>query len=131
MIALDTSAIVAIALDEDEAETFDRAIASGEALIGTPTLLETRLVLMQRMPGFAAEFLKAFVSPAEINSIPFTFDMYLSAAEAFERYGKGRGHPAQLNIGDCMAYAVAKHYDVPLLYKGRNFARTDIRPALP
>jgi ribonuclease VapC len=131
MIALDTSAVVAIALDEDEAETFDRAIASGEALIGTPTLLETRLVLMQRMPGFAAEFLKAFISPAEINSIPFTFDMYQSAAEAFERYGKGRGHPAQLNFGDCMAYAVAKHYDVPLLYKGRGFARTDIRPALP
>jgi ribonuclease VapC len=131
MIALDTSAVVAIALDEDEAETFDRAIASGEALIGTPTLLETRLVLMQRMPGFAAEFLKAFISPAEINSIPFTFDMYQSAAEAFERYGKGRGHPAQLNFGDCMAYAVAKHYDVPLLYKGRDFARTDIRPALP
>jgi ribonuclease VapC len=131
MIALDTSAVVAIALDEDEAETFDRAIASGEALIGTPTLLETRLVLMQRMPGFAAEFLKAFINPAEINSIPFTFDMYQSAAEAFERYGKGRGHPAQLNFGDCMAYAVAKHYDVPLLYKGRDFARTDIRPALP
>lgn len=131
MIALDTSAVVAIALDEDEAETFDRAIASGEALIGTPTLLETRLVLMQRMPGFAAEFLKAFISPAEINSIPFTFDMYQSAAEAFERYGKGCGHPAQLNFGDCMAYAVAKHYDVPLLYKGRDFARTDIRPALP
>jgi ribonuclease VapC len=57
--------------------------------------------------------------------------MYQSATEAFERYGKGCGHPAQLNFGDCMAYAVAKHYDVPLLYKGRDFARTDIRPALP
>ena len=131
MIALDTSAIVAIALDEDEAETFDRAIASEEALIGTPTLLETRLVLMQRIPGFAAEFLRAFVSPAEVNSIPFTFDMYQVAANAFERYGKGSVHPAQLNFGDCMAYAVAKHHDVPLLYKGRDFARTDVRPALP
>jgi ribonuclease VapC len=131
MIALDTSAIVAIALDEDEAETFDRAIASEEALIGAPTLLETRLILMRRMPGFAAEFLRTFVSPAAINPVPFTFDMYQSAAQAFERYGKDHGHPAQLNFGDCMAYAVAKHYDVPLLYKGRNFARTDIAPALP
>jgi ribonuclease VapC len=131
MIALDTSAIVAIALDEDEAETFDRMIASEEALVGTPTLLETRLVLIQRMPAFAAQFLQAFVSPAEVSSVPFTFDMYQSAAQAFERYGKGRGHPAGLNFGDCMAYAVAKHYDIPLLFKGRDFARTDIRSALP
>jgi len=130
MIALDTSAIVAIALDEDEAETFDRVIASEEVLIGTPTLLESRLVLMQRIPGFAAEFLQAFVSPVEVNPVPFSFDMYQGAAKAFERYGKGSGHSAQLNFGDCMAYAVAKHHDVPLLYKGRDFARTDIRPAL-
>lgn len=131
MIALDTSAIVAIAPDEEEADSFDRAIAPEDALIGTPTLLETRLVLMQRMPGFAAEFLRAFVSPAEINSGPFTFDMYESAAKPFGRCGKGCDHPAQLNFGDCMAYAVAKHDDVPLLDKGRDFARTDIRPALP
>lgn len=94
-------------------------------------LFESHLVLMQRIPGFAAEFLRAFVSPAEVNSIPFTFDMYQVAANAFERFGKGSGHPAQLNFGDCMAYAVAKHRDVPLLYKGRGFAKTDIRPALP
>ena len=131
MIALDTSAIVAIAMDEDEAEQFNLAIASREALVGAPTLLETHLILIHRMPTFAAKFLESFVSPAEISQVPFTPEMYRDAASAYERYGKGRGHPAGLNFGDCLAYAVAKHYDVPLLYKGEDFARTDIRPALP
>ena len=54
-----------------------------------------------------------------------------AASDAFDRFGKGIGHPAKLNFGDCMAYAVAKVHDVPLLYKGTDFAQTDIRPALP
>jgi ribonuclease VapC len=131
MIALDTSAIVAIAMGEQEAGAFDRAIASREALVGTPTLLETHLVLLTKMPAFAARFLDAFISPEGISAVPFTLEMYRGAASAFERFGKGRGHPAQLNFGDCLAYAVAKHYDVPLLFKGQDFARTDIRSALP
>ena len=68
---------------------------------------------------------------AAIEAVDFTMDMYREAVRALERFGKGRGHPAQLNFGDCMAYAVAKVYDLPLLYKGDDFARTDIRSALP
>ena len=57
--------------------------------------------------------------------------MYAAATQAFDRFGKGRGHPAQLNICDCMAYAVASTHGVPLLFKGDDFAQTDIAPALP
>jgi ribonuclease VapC len=53
------------------------------------------------------------------------------AREAFDQYGRGRGHRAKLNFGDCMAYAVAKHHGVPLLYKGVDFRHTDIRSVLP
>jgi ribonuclease VapC len=52
-----------------------------------------------------------------------------TALEAFSRYGKGRGHPAQLNLGDCFAYAAAKNYRTSLLFKGEDFNNTDIRPA--
>ncbi len=131
MIAVDTSAIVAIAMGEAEAELFDLEIAAREAIVGAPTLLEARLVLSEKMPGFARRFIETFISPAEITPVAFTTEMYRIAAEAFDRFGKGRGHPAKLNFGDCMAYAVAKVHDVPLLYKGDDFAKTDIRPALP
>jgi ribonuclease VapC len=75
-------------------------------------------------------FLERFVHPQEIHVVPFSMRLYHAAVHAFERFGKGRGHPAKLNYGDCMAYAVAKHHEVPLLYKGEDFALTDIRPAL-
>jgi ribonuclease VapC len=57
--------------------------------------------------------------------------MYRVAGDAVERYGKGRGHPARLNFGDCLSYAVAKASGLPLLFKGGDFSLTDIRPALP
>jgi ribonuclease VapC len=130
MIALDTSAIVAIALAEPEEEDFSREIARREALVGTPTLLEVRLVLTSKVDHPDA-FLRRFVRPPEIHPVAFSLQMYELAATAFDRFGKGRGQPAGLNFGDCMAYAVAKVHDVPLLYKGDDFARTDISPALP
>ncbi len=129
-IALDTSAIVAIALEEEEADSFGRCIAFYEALVGTPTLFEARTVLASRMDD-PDRFMNEFLRPVEIHPVAFTLKMYELAAEAFDRFGKGRGHPAKLNICDCMSYAVAKAHDVPLLFKGTDFGRTDIIPALP
>ena len=128
MIALDTSAIVAIALGEAEAEGFTRQIAVREALVGTPSLLESRMALTSRMHD-PAGFLDKFLEPAEIHIVEFTFAMYQVATAAFDRFGKGRGHRAKLNFGDCLAYAVAKQCDLPLLYKGDDFSHTDIRRA--
>jgi ribonuclease VapC len=128
VIALDTSAIVAIALGETESDEFNRLIAKRGAIVGTPTLLETRLVLSSRM-SVADQFMRGFLAPSEIRPVDFSLDLFRIAADAFDRYGKGRGHPAKLNFGDCMAYAVAAHHDVPLLFKGSDFALTDIRSA--
>lgn len=130
MIALDTSAIVAIALGEAEEDDFSRQIASREALVGTPTLVEARIVLSAKI-DHADRFMAGFVRPPEIHAVAFSLDMYRIAVAAFDRFGKGMGHPAKLNICDCMAYAVAKFHDVPLLYKGDDFSKTDIEPALP
>jgi ribonuclease VapC len=130
MIALDTSAVVAIALEEEEEGAYTDEIALRGGAIGTPTLVECRLVLTSTMPRFADDFMKRFLERPSIHPVAFTLEMYALAVSAFERFGKGRGHPAQLNLGDCMAYAVAKQLDAPLLYKGGGFSRTDIRAAV-
>ena len=131
MIALDTSAIVAIALDEEEEEPFNKLIAAREALVGTPTLLEARLVLTSRIPNHADQFLDRLMRRPSVHPVAFSLPMYHAAVDAFDRFGKAKGHPAKLNICDCMAYAVARHHAVPLLYKGDDFSRTDIAPAFP
>jgi ribonuclease VapC len=131
MIALDSSAIVAIALEEPEIDDFKTLIVKFEALVGTPTLLESYLVLEQRIPGAANEFLSSFITRPAVHPIAFNLTMYQLAQDAFGAFGKGKGHPAKLNFGDCMSYAVAKFHDVPLLFKGGDFRLTDIRAAHP
>ena len=131
MIALDTSAIVAIALEEGEEDSFTKIIAAREALVGTPTLLEARLVLTSKIPDHVDEFLDRFIRRPSVHPVAFSLTMYQAAVEAFDRFGRGRGHPAKLNICDCMAYAVSKVHDAPLLFKGNDFIHTDVRPALP
>lgn len=129
MIALDTSAIVAIALAEEERDAFIRVIAVRRALVGAPTLLETRLVLSSRIAA-TDTFLEGLIGQSVIHTVDFSLDHYRLAATAFDRFGKGRGHKAGLNFGDCLSYAVAQARDVPLLFKGQDFIHTDIRPAL-
>lgn len=130
MIVLDTSAVVAIALAEPEAEAFSRVIVEREAVVGTPTLLESRLVLATRLRDPDA-FMDRFAAQPSVRSVAFSVEMYQAAVAAFDRFGKGTGHPAKLNLCDCMAYAVAKVYGAPLLYKGSDFSHTDINAALP
>lgn len=129
MIAVDTSAVVAIALQEPEGERYSQRIVENGAVIGTPTLFECRMVLSTRMPAFMDRFMRGFVEREAVHTTDFTFVMYEAAAAAFDRFGKGRGHRAQLNFGDCLAYAVAKQHDLPLLYKGDDFSHTDLRRA--
>lgn len=129
MIAIDTSAIVAIVLGEPEAETFDALIAEHHVIIGTPTLVETRMVLGSLIPNFVDAFLNRLVARPSVLAVDFTLETYRAAADAFSRYGKGRGHAAQLNFGDCLSYAVAKTHALPLLFKGCDFVHTDIVPA--
>ena len=131
MIALDTSAIVAIIKEEHEGEIFADLIARRTAIVGTPTLLEAHMVLAGKLEGGVEDFFEEFVDNPRIRPVAFSLNMFQLAQEAFDRFGKGRHPRAALNFGDCMSYAVAKYDDAPLLYKGDDFRHTDILAALP
>lgn len=130
MIAVDTSAIVALMLGEPDArqiaERLDRASI---ALIGSPTAFELTMVMLGVGGAARAAEARRFVSIPPFRLVPFDHEHLSSAFDAFARFGKGI-HPARLNFGDCMAYAVAQVAGCPLLYKGQDFARTDIASAL-
>ena len=125
MIALDTSVILAIALDAPEAEVFKSTLRRGALLIGWPTLFETRLVLAaQGFPNAAAIVTRLAAAP-NVTAIAFDGAHYAAAETAFARFGAGR-HPAGLSMGDCFSYAVAAVAQAPLLFKGRGFGQTDL-----
>lgn len=129
MIALDTSAIVAVLRNEQEAwRIAERMSSVSRLLIGRPTELELHLVTTGQAGDAAARASVAAILVG-VERIDFDAEHLAAAAAAFDRFGKGR-HPASLNYGDCMAYAVAQVAGCPLLYKGEDFARTDIRSAL-
>ena len=128
MIAIDTSALVAIALREAEADPFLAAIAVSTCCVAAPTLLEVHMVLSRSTHGQSGTFIETFESKYNVKVIAFDRSMASIARNAFDRFGRGR-HPAKLNFGDCISYALAKARDLPLLYKGADFALTDIRPA--
>lgn len=129
MLVLDTSAIFAILAAEPEEDIFLKLLTAESALIGAPTLVETRMVLESHAPGRAKDMLDRLVARKSITIVHFDVAMFEAASEAFVRFGKGRGHPAKLNLGDCLTYAVAKVHALPLLFKGNDFVHTDIEPA--
>lgn len=129
-IVVDTSVLVAIALREDDALKLDRRLReAASVLLPAPARLEILLVLAGRGVAQAEAVVAGLVSLYGATVVAFTADHALRAEMAFMRFGKGR-HPARLNYGDCMVYAVAAEADAPLLFKGDDFSRTDIRSAL-
>ena len=130
MIAVDTSAIVAIALGESEARVFGEMIAGEECIVGWPTVFECHQVLADVPGRRGLDVLDKVLEAPRMRLVAFDQRVFAGARQAFDRFGRGR-HRAKLNFGDCMAYAIAKVHDVPLLYKGGDFALTDIRAALP
>lgn len=126
---LDTSAILAILFEEPGYPNLLRRVLSTESKgVGAPTLLEATMVLARRHGNAAPGRLDSWIREAGITVIAFGEPHWRSAGHAFLRYGKGR-HPAALNFGDCLSYATAKLADLPLLYTGEDFAKTDIRAA--
>ena len=131
MIVVDTSAIIAILFGEPDAPALtEKLMAHGRVLIGAPTLFEVRLVMGGRQQQEGIEDADSLLTQSSIETVAWTAELADLATDAFLRFGKGQGHPAQLNFGDCMAYAVAKSLDAPLLFKGDDFLQTDIRSAL-
>lgn len=122
---LDTSAVVAIVMREPGFEELLVAVTGADAAIGTATLAETAIVLSARLDADARPLLSRFLTEASITVIPFGESHYGVAVEAWLRFGKGR-HPASLNFGDCLSYAVARLADEPLLFVGSDFLQTDV-----
>jgi ribonuclease VapC len=127
MIAVDSSAFIAIIKNEPERDSFLAILKRADRVLVSPaTIVEARMVAHRRGgPNLVAELdtLLATVA-AEIEPIDDT-DLAI-AHDAFVAFGRGSGHPAKLNFGDLFSYALAKARGVPLLYKGRDFAHTDI-----
>ncbi|MBJ7250428.1 MAG: type II toxin-antitoxin system VapC family toxin [Acetobacteraceae bacterium] len=127
---LDSSALAAILFKEADAQRFADAIGEAdEVAIAAPTLVEITMVTEGRARPGMAEKLDALIETAGAEIVPFTAEHASLARDAWRRFGKGR-HKAGLNLGDCFAYALAKERGRPLLFKGEDFAATDIEPAI-
>lgn len=126
-MVLDTSALLALLLDEPEAEEFRAAVEEDTTrLVSAATLLESALVIEARMGEPGGRELDALILKAEIAVVAVDAQQVSEARRAYRRFGKGR-HAAGLNFGDLFSYALAHTSGEPLLFKGDDFARTDIR----
>lgn len=128
-MVIDTSAVLAILLAERDAAHYARAIDNaGTRRISAANYLESALVIDTRGDAVASREFDLFFRRSGIAVEPVTFEQAQIARLAYRDFGKGR-HRAGLNFGDCLAYALAKFLDEPLLFKGEDFAKTDIEPA--
>jgi ribonuclease VapC len=125
-MVLDTSALLALLLDEPEAEEFRTALEEDTTrLVSAATLLETAVVIEARKGDPGGRELDLLMHKAEIVVVPVDAGHVAEARRAFRRFGKGR-HTAGLNFGDVFAYALARIAGEPLLFKGDDFAKTDV-----
>jgi ribonuclease VapC len=131
VIVADTSAIVAIAFAEPEREAFVAALERAErTLVSSVTAVEARRVVHARRGQRAVVLVDDLLRLSFFEIVPPGAAEMDAAYAAFVAYGKGNGHPAALNFGDVFSYALAKTRGLPLLYKGRDFAETDIASAV-
>jgi ribonuclease VapC len=129
-MTLDTSALIAVLRDEAERSEFVSLIEQAtRRLVSAVSVLEAAMVLEGRKGGSAGDALDLFLQRASIEIVPFDETQLELARLAFRRYGKGR-HPAGLNFGDCVAYALSRWSGEPLLFKGTDFAATDVDRAI-
>jgi len=129
-MVLDTSALLALLLDEPEAEDFRAAVEEDTTrLVSAATLLETALVIETRKGQPGGSELDTLIQKADVVVVPVDAEHVSEARRAYRRFGKGR-HAAGLNFGDVFAYALARTAGEPLLFKGDDFSKTDIARVL-
>jgi ribonuclease VapC len=129
-VVLDSSVFVAIFKGEADAALLTvRAMSYKRRVVSAATWLETAMVCEGVKEGGGGDRFERLAALIGVQVVPFTFEQARLALEAFKRFGKGRGAKASLNYGGCFAYALAKELDAPLLFKGKDFAATDLRPA--
>ncbi len=128
---IDSSAVLAILFDEDDAPDYAREIDAAEApRMSAANWLETAIRVDRSGNPVASNAFDDFVREAELLVEPVTATQVQIARAAYRAYGRGTGHPAKLNFGDCFAYALARETGEPLLFKGDDFSRTDVKGVL-
>ena len=128
-MVVDTSALFAILVGEDERDQFENLILrSPTAVISVVSIVETVIALTRKQLNIEASDIDGVLSTLGIAVRPVDVNQGLLARRAFLQYGRGR-HPARLNFGDCFPYALAKARSDTLLFKGEDFAKTDLIPA--
>jgi len=127
MITIDTSALTAVVFGEPDASHYATAMLAhtGDCVISAATLVEAGIVVEAKQGPSATQDLRLLIERIGAEIAPVDADTAAVAVDAWQRFGKGR-HPAGLNFGDCFSYALAKYSGTPLLYKGADFAQTDI-----
>ncbi len=127
---LDTSAIIAILRLEPEAPEFAKLIErAGEPRVSAVSYVEAAAVIDGSRDPIASRRFDELIEEAQIAIEPVSEAQACIARQAYRDFGKASGHPAKLNFGDCFSYALAKSQGEPLLFKGRDFSRTDVRSA--
>ncbi|MEW2481695.1 type II toxin-antitoxin system VapC family toxin [Mycobacterium sp. NPDC049093] len=122
---VDTSAIVAIALDEPQRDALVDAVLDASApKISAASLVEVAAVLMRRLSPEDFRRVERLIDQLGIETVPFDAEQAASATRAYREFGRGSGHPAGLNLGDCYSYALADVTGEPLLYVGDDFSHT-------
>ena len=126
-MVIDTSAIAAILFDEPEAASLEGKIADDPIrLMSAATFLEATIVIEARLGDPGGREFDLWLHRAEVEIRPVDAEQADMAHRAWRRFGRGR-HPAELNYGDCFAYALAATHDEPLLFKGDDFTKTDVK----
>jgi ribonuclease VapC len=128
LIVVDTSALMAILFEEPSGQNFAEKLLDQNAVMAAPNYLEAHMVLWRFAGERTALLLEETVRAMRIRVVPFTQEHALLAASTFDKFGKGR-HSASLNFGDCIAYALSKSLNRPLLFAGNNFLKTDVARA--
>jgi ribonuclease VapC len=130
-MVVDTSALVAIVRNEPERDVFLERLAElpRAPLISAVSWMEAHMVVLARMGDPGVALLQEAMEVANLRVVPVPIELAAGAFAAFRRFGKGR-HPAGLNFGDCFAYALATTMGEPLLFKGDDFSKTDLMPAV-
>lgn len=127
-MVIETSALLAILLNEPERRGFNERIAGADTrLMSSASFVETAIIIEIRKGASGARDLDLFMHQAAVEVVAVDYNQAQIARRAYRTYGKGR-HPAGLNFGDCFAYALAKASGEPLLFKGGDFSQTDLKP---
>ena len=128
---VDSSALVAVLrLEPDARRIIEALFRAPVAVMSAGSYVEVGIVVDRSRDPRASRQFDLLIREARIEVVPVTVEQALIAREAYRDFGKGRGHRAGLNFGDCFSYALAKERNEPLLYKGDDFAHTDVRSAL-